>query len=140
MKWLLYSLLCLVLWGFWGFLLKLAYRGLDWKTVYFVSTVASFLLALAFVACSGWIKISSLSSSRTWLALAAAAGLAGGGGYILFVRALQTGKASIVLPLTALYPAITVVLAAAILGEKLSPIQIAGIVLAVIACIMLSAG
>lgn len=139
MKWLLYSLLCLVLWGVWGFLLKLAYRGLDWKTVYFVSTLASFLLALGFVAASGWIKLSS-SSSRLWLAVAAGAGLAGGGGYILFVRALQSGKASIVLPLTALYPAITVVLAAALLGERLSSLQIVGIVLAVVACVILSLG
>jgi len=135
-KWLAYSLICLALWGLWGFLLKLASKGLDWRTVYFLSTVASFSLAVAVVLASGGVRVGE--APRALVAAALAAGVAGGGGYVAFMKALESGKASIVIPLTAAYPAITVVLALVFLGEKLSAMQVAGIVLVILACILLS--
>ena len=132
-SWVMYSLLCLILWGLWGFFLKLAYEGSTWLEVYFLSAVASFTLALTvFLLGNGKVSVSKST------VLALLAGLFGGGGYILFMKALETGKASIVIPLTALYPAITAILALLFLGEKLSTTQVVGIALAVIATILLS--
>ena len=132
-SWIAYSLLCLLLWGLWGLFLKLAYEGSTWLEVYFLSAVASFALALTvFLLGSGKVSVSKST------ALALLAGLFGGGGYVLFMKALETGKASIVIPLTALYPAVTVILALLFLGEKLSATQAVGIALAVVATILLS--
>ena len=66
------------------------------------------------------------------------AGLFGGAGYLFFVKALEQGKASIVIPLTALYPAITAIIALIVLREKISVYQGIGILLAVAASILLS--
>ncbi len=132
-SWIAYSLLCLLLWGMWGLFLKLAYEGSTWLEVYFLSAVASFTLALSVFILGG----GKVTTSKS-MVLALLAGLFGGGGYILFMKALETGKASIVIPLTALYPAVTVVLALLFLGEKLSTTQAVGIALAVIATILLS--
>jgi len=131
--WIIYSLLCLLLWGMWGLVLKLAYSGYTWLDVYFISAAASFTLALAVYFLSGGKVVLSKSA-----ALAVLAGVLGGGGYIFFMKALETGKASIVIPLTALYPAVTVILALLLLGEKLSTVQALGITLAIIAAVLLS--
>ncbi len=66
------------------------------------------------------------------------AGLFGGAGYLFFVKALEQGKASIVIPLTVLYPAITAVIAMIILKEKIGVYQGVGIALAIIASVLLS--
>ncbi len=136
MKWLVYALLCLALWGLWGFLLKVASKGLDWKAVYFLSTAASFVLAVAVVMLSGGIELGN--KPRNLITMAIIAGLASGSGYIAFMKALGGGKASIVIPLTAAYPAITVALATTLLGEKLSTIQLIGVALTIVGCILLS--
>lgn len=130
----MYSLLCLLLWGLWGFILKLAYQNLSWIETYMLSSIASFVVMLFVVSYHG---MGSLKLDNYTLT-AIVAGLLGGGGYIFFIKALEHGKASIVIPLTALYPAITVILAYILLGEKLSIQQTIGIVLAVIAAFLLS--
>jgi len=66
------------------------------------------------------------------------AGIFGGAGYLFFVKALEQGKASIVIPLTALYPAITAIIAFIVLREKISIYQGIGILLAIAASILLS--
>jgi len=87
-----------------------------------MSAEASFTLALSvFILGGGKVGINRS------VVLALLAGLFGGGGYVLFMEALETGKASIVVPLTALYPAVTVILALLFLGEKLSTTQAVGI-------------
>ncbi len=54
------------------------------------------------------------------------------------MKALEGGKASVVIPLTALYPAVTVAMAAVLLKEKPNPYQAVGIVLAIVASVLLS--
>lgn len=134
-EWVLLSLLCLVSWGAWGVVLKSAHASSNWLQVYFTSSLTSFALALTVFALSR----GTLSAGKG-LYLAALAGLLGGAGYFFFVKALETGKASVVIPLTALYPAVTVAMAAALLKERPSPYQAVGIVLAVVASVLLSLG
>jgi len=131
--WVAFALLCLISWGAWGVVLKFAYASSNWLQVYFVSSLASFTLALAVFGASK----GSLSIDKGFY-LAALAGLLGGAGYVFFVKALEGGKASVVIPLTALYPAVTVAMAAVFLKEKPSPYQAVGIVLAIVASVLLS--
>lgn len=133
-NWLVFSLLCIFLWGLWGFILKFTYKDLSWIQTYFLSSLASFTLAtLIFLYCKGKV---SLQHRSTYIAVLA--GVFGSAGYVFFMKALDTGKASIVIPLTAMYPVVTVVLALLFLGEKVSVYQAIGIVLAVAAIILIS--
>lgn len=133
MNWLVYAILCMIAWGLWGIMIKLASRSMPWYEVYFVSSLASFLIAstIFMIFRGGGVKSYGIF-------YAILAGVFGGLGYIMFVKALEKGKASIVLPLTALYPAVTVVLAVLLLKEKITLTQVIGIMLAMIAVILLS--
>ena len=131
---MVYGVLCLLFWGLWGFVLKLAYSNLSWTETYFLSTLASFIVMLVVVSYYRAIPMSL----NTYSVTALVAGVFGGAGYIFFVKALEHGKASVVIPLTALYPAVTAIIALIILREKISLYQGIGIVLAIAAAILLS--
>lgn len=80
-----------------------------------------------------------LTASRAWL-FAAIAGLLLGISNALLIIALHTGNLAIVSVLVSLYPLATVVLAAVVLKERLSAVQIVGIALAIVACVVLALG
>jgi transporter family protein len=65
-------------------------------------------------------------------------GLCWGIGTVLFIVALKYAKLSIVAPLSAAYPALTVVLALLFLGEKLEMREILGIGFAIISVVLLA--
>jgi len=133
-EWLLPAVATLVLWGLWGYVLKIAGMKLDWREVYFISSLSSFTLALLFYMYSKGFTLPL----NTYALYAAIAGIMGGLGYLTFMIAISRGNASIIIPLTALYPAITAILAVLFLGEKIKPTQIAGIILALVAGILVS--
>lgn len=70
-----------------------------------------------------------------WALLSGATGAAG---IVLFYVTITKYNAAVAVPLTALYPALTAILAVMFLGEKLSAFNILGIVLAVAAVFLLS--
>lgn len=70
-------------------------------------------------------------------AMAAAAGVLLGVGNILLVVALHAGNLAVVAVLVSLYPLATVLLAWAVLKERLSLPQVAGVALAIVAAVML---
>lgn len=79
-----------------------------------------------------------IDSNPIGISLALFAALSGVIGTILFFFTLSKTKASVLVPLTALYPVVTVLISFLLLKEKVSIIQGIGIVLAVIASILLS--
>jgi len=70
--------------------------------------------------------------------LAAITGAAGAAGTILFFFATHAGFLAITAVLTSLYPAVTIVLARTVLGERLTALRLAGLTLAA-ACVALIA-
>ncbi len=136
-RWLVYSLLCLVLWGFWGVALKEAEARLgEWYKVYFASNLA---VVVAVAVVGAIYGRSLLSMSVTNAMTAFLAGALGTLGYVFLVLSLKAGgPASIVIPLTALYPALTAVAAVILLGESLSARQAVGIALAMLAIYLMS--
>ena len=68
----------------------------------------------------------------------AVAGLCGGAGLALLYHALSIGKMGVVSPITAVLAAAVPVLVSGFLGERFAPTQLAGIVLALIAIVMIS--
>ncbi len=134
-KWLLMALATLVLWGFWGVALKLASKRLDWKSLYIISNMV-IIAVIAVLLITGSIELPMEKSS---LGYALIAGVCGTFGYILLILSMKAGgKASIVIPLTSLYPALTVILSKLLLQEPLNRFQVIGIALALIAIVLLS--
>jgi drug/metabolite transporter (DMT)-like permease len=78
-----------------------------------------------------------LAAARSRL-LAALTGAAGAAGTILFFFATHQGFLAVTAVLTSLYPAVTIVLARVMLGERLTALRLAGLVLAG-ACVALIA-
>jgi drug/metabolite transporter (DMT)-like permease len=73
------------------------------------------------------------------LAWAAAAGLAGSAGLVIFFRALATGVMSVIAPVTAVTAAAVPVLAGLLSGNRIDAWAAGGIVLALVAVILVSA-
>jgi transporter family protein len=139
-KWLLWSLLTIVLWGTWGLVSKLASDGIDAYTNQLLYT-AGLTPLIVFVAISVHRQRGEKTINRGvgvfWAFLT---GILGGVGNIAFFQALvKGGKASVVAPVTALFPMVTVLLALVLLKEKLGRTQWLGLVLAFAAIYMLSA-
>ncbi|HET9679049.1 MAG TPA: EamA family transporter [Gammaproteobacteria bacterium] len=76
------------------------------------------------------------ASTTMWLLVAG--GVCGGGANLLFLAATGYGQLAIVTVLTALYPAITILLARVFLHERLQWLQIVGLFLAAGAVVLLS--
>lgn len=138
LKWLFYSLIALLSWGLWGVVLKYASRWLSWQQLYVFSSMATLTMATLILLTAGK-RITSVNPYYALLAFVA--GFAGAVGYVSMVRALESGgEASVVIPLTSLYPAVTVVLAWLLLGEKLTVSKILGLILVLVAAYLLSKG
>lgn len=137
--WLIYAITSMVLWGLWGFLLKIAERGSDWLTVYVFSSIAAFATALLnamILSRTAGSKVKLDPSGGILIALIA--GILGNLGYLFFMLSLTRGNAGLVVTLTGLYPIITIVLSVMLLGEQLSVMKAIGIILALIAMALLS--
>jgi transporter family protein len=61
------------------------------------------------------------------------------GAWALFAALKRGGKASIVAPVTALYPLVVIAFIPFVLKESITALQVAGIVCSLIAIVMLSA-
>ncbi len=139
--WLLWSLATIVLWGTWGMVSKIASTGVDAYLNQLFYT-AGLTPLMAFVA---WTVYRSKAGRKRegqaagvfWAFLT---GILGGLGNIAFFEALvKGGKASVVAPVTALFPLVTVLLALVFLRERLSRVQWLGLGLAFAAIYLLSA-
>lgn len=70
--------------------------------------------------------------------LAAATGLLGGVGNILFLSATGKGELAVVAVTASLYPVVTVLLARLLLDERWTRLQVVGLVVAMVAVTLLS--
>lgn len=134
MNWLGFSLLALGLWGVWGFLGKVAAQNLPAPMVYLL-TISGHLAVVAYLLVSG---LGPVSWQPLGVGAAVASGIAMAVGLLLFLKALARGPALVVVPLTALYPAVTVVLSWLFLRESLTLRHLVGLGLALAAVWLLS--
>jgi bacterial/archaeal transporter family protein len=133
--WLLFALLALLLWGVSGITQKLATNA--------ISTELCFLwFAYAMIAMALIILVSTPLDWRVKpvaFCLAAIGGAVNGLGVMASFAALERGgQASVVIPLTCLYPLVTIGLAFAFLHETLTGPQMLGVALAILATVLLS--
>ena len=135
-KWLLYSILTVLFWGAWGAVSRVLGDSLPGAQSQVISTLG-LLPILIILTSAGHVTAGSVRGC----ALAFVAGLVGGLGNIAFYHLMSLGeKAVAIVPLTALYPLVTVALALVLLKERINRVQSAGVVLALLAMYLFNAG
>jgi drug/metabolite transporter (DMT)-like permease len=98
--------------------------------------VADVVVAGVAAAVTGNLRLPGARAS--WLA--AAAGVTGAAGTILYFFATHDGFLAITAVLTSLYPAVTIVLARITLGERLTRLRVTGLALAAVCVALIAAG
>lgn len=132
--WFLYAVITLVAWGIVGLLQKLstnyisAESSLIWLVVGFL-LLEPLLYPAAGIHYSAWNLMWALLSGV----------LNALGAWALFAAMKSGGKASIVSPLTALYPLVVIILVPFVLHESITRLQLVGVGCALIAVVLLSA-
>jgi drug/metabolite transporter (DMT)-like permease len=125
--------------SFGGFYVLLAQTGSDggaWPLVGQRAASVAILLGLTGVAVRR--AIPALPQGRT-LGLAIAAGITDFVANLAYVLATHRGLLALVAVLSSLYPAATLVLARAVLSERLAPGQLGGLLLAAVAVVLIAA-
>ena len=136
-RWLAFSLLTILVWGAWGAVSKVASDGVDANTNQIFFTFG--LLPLILLVWRSPRNKPAGEGRRIGIRWAFLTGILGGTGNIAFFRALvMGGKASIVSPVTALFPLVTVILAVTFLHERIGTAQKVGLALALAAIYLLS--
>jgi len=133
--WLWYSILTLLAWGVVGLLQKLSTNHVSAESS-LIWLVVGFLVIEPFF----YPGSAVFHYSKVNLTYAVLSGLLNAlGAWALFAALKSGGKASIVSPLTALYPVVVIALVPLIIHESVKPLQWVGVVCALIAVILLSA-
>jgi len=128
------------MWGIWGFFGKVAMeRKMAPLSIFLTEVLVSVGCAIPILLML-WRKQNSVPLSISWniFGILSGAGLAFG--LLSYYFTLEKGQASIVIPLTAIYPAVSVLLSFTILGERPSSSQWVGISLVIVGAILLLAG
>lgn len=126
----------IILWGLWGFFYKYGVVKIGLLRALLVISIFYTVFNILVITYL-YRKGVSLPVENTSVILMAGT-VAGVAASILFLYALQKYPGSVVIPMTALYPAVSVVLAVLILKEDITRVKAVGIVLAVIAGYLLS--
>ena len=132
--WMLYAAVAIVLWGVNGLFMKLGTNRVSARSMV-IWVTAGFLVLLPLL----WKESTLAGLSTSVISVGLIAGMVNGlGNWAVFACLERGAKASVAIPLTALYPLCTVILATIFLKERPSALQWLGIALAVAAGAMLS--
>jgi transporter family protein len=134
--WMLAALVALVLWGVASLLQKASTFTLS-------GSASAFWFLMAFVPIGvgilAWRPVSSSLDVTDW-ALAAALGFTlAFGNFTILVAYAVGGKATVIAPLSGLYPLVSIPIAIVAFGEPVGARELTGIVLALVAVVLLAA-
>ena len=137
-RWLVLTCLAVFLWGLWAIISKLIGESVTAAQSQALSTLG---LIPVMIALGRSKHLTAAGHRRRGILNALLAGALTCAGNIAYYHALNVGgKASTVVPLTALYPLVTIVLAVVFLRERLNPVQQGGIGLSLGAIYLLNVG
>ena len=132
-RWLPSALLACFWWGLFGFLAKLGSDNVSALDMQILFTGGMLPLA-AFIL----IRRKDLRCDRTGRVIGIGIGIVAGLGGVAYFIAMSRGKASLVGPVTSLFPLVTVLLAMPILRERFNKVQAAGVALALVSAALLA--
>jgi uncharacterized membrane protein len=132
--WLWYAILCTFWWGLWGFLSKVGSASANPMQLQVLFTLGMLPVALGMLLQMRW-KLDRNVGGATYGILS---GVVTGLGTLGYYAALREQNASVVTPLTGLFPVLTILLAFIVLRERLNKVQWGGMVLALASIVVLS--
>jgi transporter family protein len=132
--WYLYALLTVLMWGIWGVFSKFASAHSKPRQVLLFQSAGVLAFALVVLLIENF-KFEWSVPGFSW---SFAAGFFTFIGFLTFFAALEDGKASTVVTLSALYPVVTILLSVIFLREKISLKETVGIGFALIASVLLA--
>ena len=133
---LIWTLVIIFFWGLWGLFSKVAANKLGLQSAIWGAFITFPIIMIGYLLVSK--QIYPLNLDKTGIFYSLAGGVVGAIGTIIFIPLLKNEQASLLIPITALYPAVTVVLAIVFLNEKLTLPQLGGIVLALVSIFLVS--
>jgi bacterial/archaeal transporter family protein len=125
----------LFFWGAYGVAAKIAVKEMGLQVLIWSQVAALALFPVYFYLFKDLLPLKWDGSGIAWALTSGALGALGG--VVLFIL-LRDAPASIVIPISALYPVVTVILGYIFLQEEISVTRLGGIVLAVVAIWLLS--
>ncbi len=132
--WLIYALLGVFWWGLWGFLSKIGSGAASPMQMQILFTLGMLPVAFGtFLQMRGKLERNIAGAGYGILS-----GVATGLGTLGYYAALRQQSASVVTPVTGLFPVLTVALAFATLRERLNKVQMGGMLLALASIVILS--
>lgn len=133
---IVWSIPAILGWGMYGIFAKLGTARIGLQAILWYQ-VASFVAVLAFLLVMGSLTPIQLDGRGVLFGLAT--GLSNFVAVVSLFTLLQRGfPVNIVYPLTALYPLVTVLVAVFFLGEPMTVLRGAGVILAIVAIALLS--
>jgi transporter family protein len=134
-RWFAYSILCVICWGAWALLAKLGSREISAEGSQFLFAWGAVPVAVLLLAARRW----KLENNLPGIGYSVANGiLSGVGGWALFAAYRTGGNTSIITTVTAMYPLISVMLAVAVLRERLTRLHVLGLAFAAVAFVIFS--
>jgi drug/metabolite transporter (DMT)-like permease len=128
--WLIYALVTMVTWGFWGALSSTPMvNGFPSTLVYCVWALTMLIPGIAVLRINRW----KVMFDRRSMIYGSLIGFLGAGGQLLLFEALKVGPAYLIFPIISVSPVVTISLSFLLLKERTGPLGIVGIVLALIA-------
>lgn len=128
-NWFLAATLALLIYGFWGFFPKLAVTYINPQSALIFEVAGAMLVGFGVLIYSGFQP----QMHPKGVIFGMLTGISGMLGTLCYFAAASKGKIAVVVSMTALYPLITILLAAMILREPVTVKQVFGIVFALIA-------
>ncbi len=133
-NWFVFALLALLIYGFWGFLPKLAVTFISPQSALVYQVGGGLAVGIIVLIFAGF-KIETHPTGAIYAILTGVTGVLG---TLFYYAAASRGNISVVVSMTALYPLITILLAYFILQEPISIKQIVGMFFALLAIILFS--
>lgn len=132
-----YFIIILLGWGLWGFLGKYALKFINPYSLLLYEVIGSIIINLI-VLIVLWHLKPKIDTNTVGMSMAMLSAFVSVIAAVIFYFTLSKTKASILVPLTALYPIVTLMLSFVLLKERVTLTQGIGIVLAIIAGVLLS--
>src|SRR5581483_2646239 len=133
-RWIVCSLGAVLVWGIWGLVFSMASGMMPPLMVLVIETAGMAPIVAALFFTKNVRKGGRIGRGTAW---AVFTGIGGALANVTFSEAIvRGGEASIITPLTAMYPLVTVVLAAAFLRERINVVQGLGIGAALVAIVL----
>lgn len=131
--WLIYALICSLLYGLWGFFGNLATKYVDCQTAFVYEAIGAILMTFLILFQT---KSFSFQGDVRGILFAALVGVCGTVASLVFFIALGKGEVANVVSVTSIYPLITIVLSALFLKEAITLSQMLAVLFAIIAVIL----